>query len=70
VIDKDEMVKIARDMDYIHSPKHANSLKEFLNHYPNGAPDSVICKALGFTQLELDDTYKCAIVKLREGMGA
>lgn len=70
MIKKEEMIRIVRDLDYIHSPKHANSLQRFMNHYPDGAPDSVICKALGMSQSELDDAYKSAINKLREGMGA
>lgn len=68
MIKKEELIKISRDFDYIHAPKHSNSLREFLDYYPDGAPDSVICKALCITQQELEDLYKSAILKLREGM--
>jgi hypothetical protein len=69
VIKPDEMARIINEMDYIHSPKYGNSLKRFMDHYPDGAPDSVICKALGITQQQLDDIYKTGILKLKEGMG-
>jgi len=68
VIKKEESIKISRDFDYIHAPKHSNSLREFLAYYPDGAPDSVICKALCITQQELEDLYNSAITKLKQGM--
>lgn len=70
MIKKDEFVKITRDHDFINSPKHENSLKKFVELNPDGANDSVICKALCMTQKELEETYQCAILKLREGMNA
>jgi hypothetical protein len=68
VIKKEELIKITRDQDFINSPKHDNSLKKFMDQNPDGASDSVICKALCMSQKELDETYQCAILKLREGM--
>jgi hypothetical protein len=70
VIKKDELARIAKDPDYIHSSKYGNSLKRFLDHYPNGAPDGVICKALCISQNELEDLYQSGISKLREGMNS
>lgn len=61
-------IKVATERDFINSPKHDNSLKAFLDEYPDGAKDSVICKALCMTQKELEETYQCAILKLREGL--
>ena len=61
--------KLNQDEDFIVSSKHENSLKLFLTQYPNGAPDTAICKALCITQKELDELYESAILKLREGMG-
>lgn len=69
MIKKEELIKISRDNDYIRSPKYQDSLELFLYHYPNGAPDSVICKVLCMTQKELDDIYDSAIMKLKMGMG-
>ncbi len=69
MIKRDELFnKISRDSDFINSPKHENSLKLFLEQYPDGAPDAAICKALCITQKELDELYANAILKLREGM--
>jgi hypothetical protein len=70
VIKKEEIARILNDPDYIHSPKHGNSIKRFLDHYPDGAPDGVICKALCISQQELEDIYKSAIIKLREDMNS
>lgn len=69
MVKKEDLVKIARDHDFINAPKYDNSLKKFLDQNPDGAEDDeVICKALCITQKELEDMYQCAILKLREGM--
>ena len=68
MIKKEDLIKISRDKDYIRSQKHGDSLQTFLDHYPDGAPDSIICKVLCITQKELDDIYASAIKKLQMGM--
>lgn len=68
MIKKEDLIKITRDKDFINSPKHENSLRKFLDQYPSGADDDQICKALCMTKKELEETYQCAILKLREGM--
>lgn len=62
--------RIDSDPDFILSPKHGNSLKRFMDDYPDGAPDGVICRALDMSQETLQDTFESAIVKLRRAMGA
>lgn len=68
MIKKEDLIKLTRDKDFINSPKHENSLRKFLDQNPDGSTDSVICKALCMSQKELEETYQCAILKLREGM--
>lgn len=62
--------KISRDVDFINSPKHDNSLKEFLKQNPNGASDAVICKALCISQEEFDKLLNSAMIKMKATMGA
>jgi hypothetical protein len=69
MIKKEDLMRIFEDPDYIHSPKHDNSLRVFLTNHPDGAQDSVICKALCISQKELEHLYESAILKLRQGMG-
>jgi len=68
VAKKEEMTRISIDPDYIHSPKHENSLRILLDQNPEGVNDAMICKVLCLTQKELDDIYESAILKLKEGM--
>lgn len=70
MINKDDLIKITRDPDFVYSPKHGNSLAKLLDQYPDGAPDHLICKVLCITQKELEDLHASAIIKLREGMNA
>jgi hypothetical protein len=65
---QDLSTKVLRERDFINSPKHDNSLRKFVDEHPDGAKDSVICKALCMTQKELEETYQCAILKLKEGL--
>lgn len=67
--DKDKISKIQNDVDFIDFPKYNNSMKELLGHYPNGVPDTVICKALHITPETLDKTYKTAMRKLKKSFG-
>ena len=68
MIKKEDLIRITRDKDFINSPRHENSLLKFMDENPDGAKDAVICKALCMSQKELEETYQCAILKLREGM--
>lgn len=61
--------KIKTEDDFINLPKYENSLKTLLKENPTGVSDSIICKALGITQSELDDLFKSAIIKFKESVG-
>lgn len=60
--------RIDTDEDFVLSPKHGNSLRKLMDEYPDGVPDSLICKALDLSTSELQVTYERAIVKLRSVM--
>jgi hypothetical protein len=57
--------RIDTDDDFVVAPKYGNSLKELIKHYPNGVPQSVICRALGITNEQYEKIYSSAILKLR-----
>ena len=62
--------KIDTEIDFIDSPKHKNSLRNLISKYPNGVPDSVICKVLRLTQNDIDSLYNSAILKLRKSLNS
>lgn len=61
--------KIQNEEDYINLPKYNNSLKMLLNEHPTGVSDSIICKALGLSQTELDEMLNSAIIRFKESVG-
>lgn len=67
--DRELMIKIRENKDFINSPKYKNSLSNFLEEHPDGASDSIICKALCLSHRELNDIYNSVIQKLQAGMG-
>jgi hypothetical protein len=60
--------RINSEPDYIHSARFNNSLVEFLERYPEGAPLKVIGHCLAMTEEEIEGTYEKIIEKLRLAM--
>ncbi len=58
--------KILSDPDYVHSPKHNNSLATLIERYPNGAPDSVIAKILRIKPDQVKTIFEKILTKLKE----
>jgi hypothetical protein len=58
--------RVFSDPDYIHSPKHKNSLAVFMNNHQDGATDEVICRVLCIDQQKLDLIYLKVIDKLKK----
>jgi hypothetical protein len=61
--------RIENEVDFIDAPAYNNSLKTLMEAYPDGVPDTVICKVMHMTTETLDMTYKKAIKKLKTAMG-
>jgi len=59
---------IANDPEYIASKRFNYSLSKLIERYPDGCPDRVIANALQMSENEIEDLYKCIIVKLRKFM--
>jgi len=57
---------IHKDPDFVHNRKHNNSLKQFLNHNPDGATDRQIANLLKIPLEQIPDVYENIILKLRE----
>ncbi len=60
---------LAEDRDFIYLPRCGNSLKQALERYPDGAPDSVIARALLIPEPEVEVLYQSAVVRLRQLLG-
>lgn len=69
-MDDEKKDKIFSDPDFIHSPKHDNSLAKLIKKYDEGIPDKRIVRVLMITQEELEKIYKGAVEKLRKTLGA
>lgn len=61
--------KIENEVDFIDAPMYNNSMKTLLEEYPDGVPDTVMCKILHMTPEKLETIYKKAIKKLKIYMG-
>jgi hypothetical protein len=61
--------RIDTDEDFIVAPGYNNSISKLIENYPNGVPDYIICRVLKITPDKLKETYKRAILKLKEALG-
>jgi len=61
--------KIENDPDFIYCPRLGNSLKMFLEKYPDGAEDFKIAKILLIEEEEVEAIFQSAIKKIRKSMG-
>lgn len=61
--------KIENDPDFIYCPRLGNSLKIFLEKYPEGVDDSKIAKILLVEEEDVEAIFQSAIVKIRKSMG-
>jgi hypothetical protein len=71
-ISKDKIAvsnRIQNDVDYIDFPKYDNSIKQLVEDYPDGVPDTIICKAMHITPETLEKLHKSAIRKLQKSFG-
>jgi hypothetical protein len=68
-VERSEMQKkIREDDDFIHSPRHNNSLKKFLAKNENPLEDSSIARVLLLTSEEVEQIYQESIAELRKEM--
>lgn len=61
--------KIENDPDFIYCPRLGNSLKIFLEKYPEGVEDSKIAKNLLIEEEDVEAIFQSAINKIRKSMG-
>lgn len=61
--------KIESDPDFIYCPRLGNSLRIFLEKYPEGVEDSKIAKILLVDEEDVEAIFQSAIVKIRKSMG-
>ena len=60
--------RILEDPDFIKYFKYGNSLSKFLTRNQEALENNTIARLLMLTEKEVEDIYKEAIDKLREGM--
>ena len=60
--------KIKEDPDFIHSPKHGNSLQKFLAKNDRILEDSAVGRLLLIPSEEVERIYQESIVELRKEM--
>lgn len=61
--------KIESDPDFIYCPRLGNSLRIFLEKYPEGVDDSKIAKILLVEEEDVEAIFQSAIIKIRKSMG-
>jgi len=61
-------IKIMNIEDFIHSPKHGNSLQKFLLKNDRILEDAAIGKLLLITAEEVEKIYQNSIMEIRKGM--
>lgn len=61
--------KIESDPDFIYCPRLGNSLRIFLEKYPEGVEDSKIAKILLVDEEDVEAIFHSAIIKIRKSMG-
>lgn len=68
-VEKDEMAKKVREEeDFIHAPKHQNSLQKFLAKNDKPLDNGAIGRLLMVSEEEVEEIYEESIVILREEM--
>ena len=60
--------KIREEIDFIHAPKHQNSLNKFLAKAENPCENGLIGRLLLIPAEEVEAIYQESIIKLREEM--
>lgn len=69
IVEKSEIAKkIMEDEDFIHCPKHQNSLKKFLAKTDNLVEDTTIGRLLLLSEEEVKDIYQQSVIELRKVM--
>ncbi|HLD91636.1 MAG TPA: hypothetical protein VI911_11615 [Patescibacteria group bacterium] len=58
--------KIEQERDFIYCPRLNNSLKIFMDSYPDGVEDDRIAKVLLLENNEVDNIFMAAIRKIRK----
>ncbi len=61
--------RIENEVDFIDAPAYNNSLRALMEAYPDGVPDTIICKVMHMSPETLENTYKKALNKLKNSMG-
>ena len=68
-VERDEMLKkVNEDPDFIHSPKHGNSLQKFLAKNDRMLEDTAVGKLLLISSEEVERIYRESVVELRKEM--
>ncbi len=68
-VERDEMIrKIKEDEDFIHSPKHQNSLNKLLAKTDNILENGAIGRLLLIPETEVEELYQKSIAELRKEM--
>jgi hypothetical protein len=60
--------KVREDEDFIHSPKHQNSLNKYLTKMENPLENGAIGRLLLITSEEVEDLYQNSVVELKDLM--
>lgn len=61
--------KIESDPDFIYCPRLSNSLKIFMEKYPDGVDNAKISKLLLMDEQEVEQIFNQALEKIRKNMG-
>ena len=61
--------RLDSDVDFIDAPKFDNSIKKLLERYPNGVPETVICRVMKLESKEVRAIISGALEKLRAALG-
>jgi len=68
-VERDEMERrIKEDPDFVHAPKHSNSLQKFLAKSENIPENGAIGRLLLLSPEEVERIYQESIVELRKDM--
>lgn len=69
-VEKTEMEKkIKEEEDFIHSPKHQNSLNKFLTKNENPLENGAISRLLLITSEEVEAIYQESVIELQDMIG-
>lgn len=61
--------RIREDPDFVALKRFDYSLEAVIERYPDGCPDRVIAQALMISEVEVEELYQKAIVKIQLIMG-